>query len=214
MRFFVWCLMFSSGIVLSGCITTIGQYGDAPNVGSVELGSTRVHLPQNAPSISQQYHKIPDGRERDKSSSEHEHLGLDFIAKLGTPVIAPADGRVIKSFNEPMYGNTLIVDHGVDQNGRKIQTIYKHLQKRVAKIGDVVVRGQQIGKLGKTGVLSAGLNHLHFEIYRENDSGHMEVVDPNLYWVRGAGKVTCFSKSSNWPDLPFRITHPVVCKDI
>ena len=85
------------------------------------------------------------------------HEGDDFSAKIGTPVVATADGVVKKSKYWGTYGNYIEIDHG---NGYR--TVFAHLSKRKVKAGDKVLRGQTIGKVGNTGKSTA--SHLHYEI--------------------------------------------------
>jgi murein DD-endopeptidase MepM/ murein hydrolase activator NlpD len=88
------------------------------------------------------------------------HEGADFMAEVGTPAYAAAGGVVIYSDMHPQYGNMIEVDHG---NG--LITRYAHLSKRLAKIGDVVLSGGEIGQVGSTGRATGP--HLHFEV-RQN----------------------------------------------
>jgi len=88
------------------------------------------------------------------------HEGMDFMAEIGTPAYAAAGGVVIYSDLHPQYGNMIEVDHG---NG--LITRYAHLSKRLAKIGDVVLSGGEIGQVGSTGRATGP--HLHFEV-RQN----------------------------------------------
>jgi hypothetical protein len=85
------------------------------------------------------------------------HLGLDIVAATGTPVIAPADGRVTSAGNRGHYGILVEIDHG-----HGIVTRYAHLSRAAVKTGQRVQRGQDIGAVGNTG-LSAG-PHLHYEV--------------------------------------------------
>lgn len=86
------------------------------------------------------------------------HAGIDLAGPIGTPILATADGKVIRAnYNRGGYGNVIDVDHG---NG--IITRYAHLSKLQVRKGDVVSRGQQIGKMGSTG-RSTG-SHLHYEV--------------------------------------------------
>lgn len=161
-----------------------------------------VTVPANAPSISQQFRRGAAGG---------DHLGTDFIAAVGTPVLAAAPGRVTRSFFDPAYGNTVEIDHGRDPAGQQIVTRYVHLNSRDVPVGAAVSRGQQIGSLGRTGVLSGGIAHLHFEVWAGSQRDPGNAVDPNTLWARGPGRVGCFDPSRPVPDRPFRITHPVVC---
>ena len=173
-----------------------------------------VAVPANAPSIRQQY--MPVTREGDRG-----HLGVDFSAPVGTPVYAAAAGRVYLSYHEPMYGNRIILDHGKDKTGRRIFTVYKHLDTRIVSAGTRVAQGQQIGTLGETGLLSS-YPHLHFEVMREISPGRRRATgsnwwqgmvqeDPNLYWARGVGQPTCERQvPGGQGHLP--IVYPVACR--
>jgi murein DD-endopeptidase MepM/ murein hydrolase activator NlpD len=85
------------------------------------------------------------------------HEGVDFMSEVGSPVVAAAGGVVVYSDNHPEYGNMVEVDHG---NG--LVTRYAHLSSRLVKVGDVVLRGGELGEVGNTG-RSTG-PHLHFEV--------------------------------------------------
>jgi murein DD-endopeptidase MepM/ murein hydrolase activator NlpD len=76
---------------------------------------------------------------------------------VGTPIIAAAGGVVIAAEYHHEYGNMLEIDHG---NG--IVTRYAHASRLLAKVGDIVRRGQQVAAIGTTG-RSTGA-HLHFEV--------------------------------------------------
>jgi len=88
------------------------------------------------------------------------HEGMDFMAEVGEPVHAAAGGVVVYSDLHPQYGNMIEVDHG---NG--LSTRYAHMSKRLVKAGDVVLSGEEIGKVGSTGRATGP--HLHFEV-RQN----------------------------------------------
>ncbi|MCX7183795.1 MAG: M23 family metallopeptidase [Nitrosospira sp.] len=85
------------------------------------------------------------------------HEGVDFIAEIGTPIMAAAGGVVVYSDYHPEYGNMIDIDHGNDLVSR-----YAHAAKRLVKPGQVVLRGQKIAEVGSTG-RSTG-PHLHFEV--------------------------------------------------
>jgi murein DD-endopeptidase MepM/ murein hydrolase activator NlpD len=88
------------------------------------------------------------------------HEGMDFMAEVGTDAHAAAGGVVAYSDFHPQYGNMIEIDHG---NG--MVTRYAHLSKRLVKVGDVVLSGGIIGKVGSTGRATGP--HLHFEV-RQN----------------------------------------------
>lgn len=89
------------------------------------------------------------------------HAGVDFSADKGTPVIATADGVVTKAGWQGSFGKAVLIDHGRNQ----LATRYGHMTEVFARPGQVVRRGEVIGRAGSTG-RSTG-NHLHYEvIYR------------------------------------------------
>jgi len=92
-----------------------------------------------------------------KKVDQQVHLGFDLAVAQHTPVIAANDGRVVWAAPLGIYGNCIVVDHGYG-----LQSIYGHLSEIAVKEGDVVKRGQEMGKSGSTGL--AGGDHLHFSM--------------------------------------------------
>jgi murein DD-endopeptidase MepM/ murein hydrolase activator NlpD len=97
---------------------------------------------------------------------KNPHRGVDFRAPAGTAVEAVADGRVILA--EPHYyaGNSMYIDHG---NG--VISLYFHLSRFDVSPGDIIKRGQIIGRSGSTGRATGP--HLHLSI-----SVQGQLVDP------------------------------------
>ncbi len=85
------------------------------------------------------------------------HKGVDIGSPDGTPVHAPADGRVIKAGMGTGYGREIEIDHG---NG--IVTVYGHLQGFNVVDGQNVVKGEVIGFTGHSGHTQG--HHLHYEV--------------------------------------------------
>ncbi|MEX0637591.1 MAG: M23 family metallopeptidase, partial [Burkholderiales bacterium] len=85
------------------------------------------------------------------------HEGIDFLADVGSPIVAAAGGVVIFAGFHPQYGNVVDIDHGNDLVSR-----YAHASKLHVREGDVVQRGRRIADVGTTG-RSTG-PHLHFEV--------------------------------------------------
>jgi len=97
------------------------------------------------------------------------HTGVDFAAPQGTPVLAALAGRVVLAEAIQGYGLTVVLDHG-----RGLQTLYAHLERIDALIGDPLEQGQALGTVGMSGTATGP--HLHFELRRR---GHTTVaVDP------------------------------------
>jgi hypothetical protein len=89
------------------------------------------------------------------------HHGVDFLAPVGTPIIATADGMIIKSGQTDGYGLSLEIQHA---NGFKSK--YAHASLLQVKVGDEVKQGQVIAFVGNSG-RSTGA-HLHYEILVSN----------------------------------------------
>lgn len=99
-----------------------------------------------------------------------QHIGIDFVAPTGTPVVAVADGTIALAGVQGGYGNLVIVDHGSGHT-----TYYAHLSAFAPDLqeGDIVRRGRVIGLVGSTG-WSTG-PHLHFEVRK--DGRYMDPAD-------------------------------------
>ncbi len=104
----------------------------------------------------------PFGWRRDPFTGKRRfHEGLDITNRVGTPVVAPADGIVIFAGRNGGYGNVIYISHGFG-----ISTRYGHLYKIFVKVGQHVQRGDIIGEIGNTG-RSTG-PHLHYEVRLNN----------------------------------------------
>ena len=92
-----------------------------------------------------------------KKVDQQVHLGFDLAVTAHTPVVAANDGKIVWAAPLGIYGNCIVVDHGYT-----LQSIYGHLSEIGVKEGDMVKRGQVMGKSGSTGL--AGGDHLHFSM--------------------------------------------------
>ncbi|BCB04577.1 hypothetical protein KH172YL63_27100 [Bacillus sp. KH172YL63] len=109
------------------------------------------------------------------------HKGIDIGGEVGSPVFAVDKGIVMKSYLSETYGHVVFVRHN---NG--YETVYAHLESRMADEGQEVLQGQQLGTLGNTG-RSTGA-HLHFEVHRGEWTIDKDyAVDP--FRVFGHGEV-------------------------
>jgi murein DD-endopeptidase MepM/ murein hydrolase activator NlpD len=94
-----------------------------------------------------------------KMWSKGYHTGVDYACKVGTDIVAVADGKIENASWGKSYGTQLV---------QKVEggwVIYAHLSKNLVKAGDKVKKGQLIAKSGNTGNSSGP--HLHFEM-RDN----------------------------------------------
>jgi len=88
------------------------------------------------------------------------HLGMDFTAPHGTPIYATADGVVSDAgFNTGGFGNRVVINHG-----NSYETLYGHMYRIKARVGQRVKRGEVIGYVGNTGKSSGP--HCHYEVHR------------------------------------------------
>lgn len=84
------------------------------------------------------------------------HNGVDYVAPVGTPIMAAGDGRVIASAYNKLNGHYVFIQHA-----NNIVTKYLHLSKRLVANGAKVRQGEAIGRLGATGRVTGA--HLHYE---------------------------------------------------
>ncbi|MBL8234936.1 MAG: M23 family metallopeptidase, partial [Bryobacterales bacterium] len=105
-----------------------------------------------------------------KLIDEQVHLGFDLASTKHADVLAANDGKVIYAAPLGIYGNAIVVDHGL-----AVQSLYAHLSEIKVKVGDTVKRSQLIGQSGATGL--AGGDHLHFSIQVDGVS-----VNPLEWW--------------------------------
>ena len=103
------------------------------------------------------------------------HSGIDLAASMGegSPIYAPANGKVTFVGQKGGYGNCIMLDNGKIDN-INVSSLYGHLKSWTVKHGQQVYKGNVIGYEGSTGMATAA--HLHFEV-RENGN----VVNPSKY---------------------------------
>jgi murein DD-endopeptidase MepM/ murein hydrolase activator NlpD len=97
-----------------------------------------------------------------KFADDYYHRGLDYAGATGSPVTAPAAGRVaMVGFVKDgfrIHGNAIGIDHG-----QGVVSIFMHLSKINVKEGDIVKPGELIGAIGTTGASTGP--HLHWGLY-------------------------------------------------
>ena len=91
------------------------------------------------------------------------HTGLDFAAPIGTPIYATGNGAVTEAdFDAGGYGNHVVISHGYGY-----QTLYGHMVKIKARVGQQVKRGEVIGWVGSTGKSTGP--HCHYEVIKNGE---------------------------------------------
>jgi murein DD-endopeptidase MepM/ murein hydrolase activator NlpD len=98
------------------------------------------------------------------------HLGFDLAVTAAVPIVAANAGTVVHADYLGIYGNCVILDHGLG-----VQSLYAHLSSIDVSPGQAVGKGDQLGRSGMTGL--AGGDHLHFTILV---GGH--AVNPVDWW--------------------------------
>ncbi|HZG16299.1 MAG TPA: M23 family metallopeptidase [Candidatus Bathyarchaeia archaeon] len=111
------------------------------------------------------YQRIVNG----KPSSRH--MAIDIANKEGTPVYASNAGKVVLAESLYLTGNTVMIDHGLS-----LFSSYGHMSKLDVKAGQIVKKGQLIGRVGSTG-FSTG-PHLHYAMLIGNT-----FINPNPFFT-------------------------------
>jgi murein DD-endopeptidase MepM/ murein hydrolase activator NlpD len=90
-----------------------------------------------------------------KDVDKQVHLGFDLAKTANVSIVASQRGRVVHASDLGIYGNCVVIDHGMG-----VLSLYGHLSSIGVKVGDMVDKGQELGRSGMTGL--AGGDHLHF----------------------------------------------------
>lgn len=143
------------------------QGGDA----DAALASMRLLLPVQGVRAEELRDTFGDSR-----SEGRVHDAIDIMAPRNAPVLAAADGRVVKLFRSVKGGITLYQLASADEH---IVLYYAHLERYADGIseGHLARRGETIAYVGDTGNASPGNTHLHFQIYRVADPKHFYTGD-------------------------------------
>jgi len=140
-----------------------------------------------------------------QSSHRDPHHGVEFLNGFGTPVLAAADGVVVVAGDDRQptspqgawpitfygpysyfYGNLVVIEHAAPEAllqafpdlPQPIYTLYAHLSEISVQTGEAVKAGQQIGKVGLTGIAEG--SHLHFEV-RLGENTYPSSRNPELW---------------------------------
>jgi len=129
------------------------------------------------------------------------HRGVDIAGRMGTDVLAAADGRVtVARDNRDLCGLIIVIDH--DPHGYR--TVYCHSSVIAVRPGDRVKRGQRIGAVGTSGQRAwPGFEHVHLELQRGRDSRDIEDPLPKI--------IGCFDGTKAYPADRLVLTYPVKC---
>jgi murein DD-endopeptidase MepM/ murein hydrolase activator NlpD len=120
------------------------------------------------------------------------HLGFDLASTAAAPVLAANHGQVMHAGWLGIYGNCVILDHGMG-----LQSLYAHLSSIEVGVGDMVAMDQQLGRSGATGL--AGGDHLHFTMLLAG-----RAVTPIDWWSAQwvEDRITRKLRDAGAPDTP------------
>lgn len=117
------------------------------------------------------------------------HLGVEFVNERNTAVYAAKAGRVIFAGEDDdtllgprlgYYGNVVILAHDLRSlAGRRLFTLYGHLEKIDVKAGEIVDDQARVGRVGSSGVAIGA--HLHFEVRVGNPFDYRNTRNPELW---------------------------------
>lgn len=156
------------------------------------ISGDRIFIPQSSRRTSEEYLEASNLPVAGKITSLYGirggrmHYGIDIANRTGTPVKASKEGFVIASKWMKGFGQVVKIKSGSNTY------LYAHLSKRLVKKGDVVVKGQTVGKVGSTG--NATGPHLHFEIHVNNHP-----IDPLNYFDRSSSLAK--GEDDNFPNI-------------
>jgi murein DD-endopeptidase MepM/ murein hydrolase activator NlpD len=105
-----------------------------------------------------------------KEVDSQTHLGFDLAKVVNSPIVAANRGKVVHASPLGIYGNCVIIDHGMG-----VQSLYGHLSSIAVQVGDTVEKEQELGRSGMTGL--AGGDHLHFTMLVNG-----QMVNPVEWW--------------------------------
>jgi murein DD-endopeptidase MepM/ murein hydrolase activator NlpD len=105
-----------------------------------------------------------------KEVDRQVHLGFDLARTVNSPVVAANAGKVLYAAPLGIYGNCVVVDHGMG-----VQSLYGHLSSIRVQVGQTVAKEEELGRSGMTGL--AGGDHLHFTMLVNG-----QMVNPVEWW--------------------------------
>jgi murein DD-endopeptidase MepM/ murein hydrolase activator NlpD len=119
--------------------------------------------------------------------SDIVHTGIDIPSPTGTPVLAAANGLVVwagyglfsgESDPDDPYGLAVTIRHNFGYEGKRLYTVYAHMDEILVNVGQEIKSGDMLGMVGTTGFTTGP--HLHFEVRMEQNS-YFATFNPELW---------------------------------
>ena len=182
-------------------------------------------MPKNSPPIISDYHSRY-GVLGGSRNNPKKHGGIDFYIKVGSPIIAAADGKVygVKK-KDKCVGNQFAIYFGKSSDGINLYATHMHVGKIHVKEGDIVKRGQLVADAGKRVKTDCGggMEHVHFHMSKNKGKGTSGDdwgtwrylgkpkgwINPHEYWTGGKGRPECFVEGKKYSEG--LLTLPVLC---
>ena len=167
------CYLYINNQVRTANVQTLRDIG-RDSASAMLWSGVFERLPRSAPRAGFGDHRFFSYQ--GKPVGESYHLGFDLASVRNAEVPAANSGRVVFCGNLGIYGNLIVIDHGLG-----LMSLYSHLNDQLVKAGDVVQKGQIIAHTGSTG-LAFG-DHLHFGILVGGvEVTPLEWLDPK--WIK------------------------------
>jgi murein DD-endopeptidase MepM/ murein hydrolase activator NlpD len=122
------------------------------------------------------------------------HTGIDIDAQEKTPIMAASPGTIVwvgwglftetPGYDKDPYGIAVVIRHDFGYNDQKLYTVYAHMNRALATVGQHVETGDIIGLVGATGATTGP--HVHFEVRLGENSFH-HTLNPELWIVPPQG---------------------------
>ena len=167
------CYLYINNQVRAANVQTLREIGKDTAAAMLWSG-TFTRLPRSAARAGFADHRF--FHYQGKLVGESFHLGFDLASVRNADVPAANSGRVVYTGDLGIYGNLVVIDHGLG-----LMSLYSHLSEIQVNKGDVVKKGQTIARTGSTG-LAFG-DHLHFGMLVGGvEVTPLEWIDPK--WIR------------------------------
>ena len=170
------------GLISSGIGAIMGGQGgglpmggqtEAQGSGSTSTTGNKSDMPKWVRPASGPITSKYGPRKPPKAGASSFHKGIDIGAKMGSPIVAAADGKVTYAGVNGTFGNHVKVTHAAGY-----VSSYSHMTRISVKVGDRIAAGNQVGTCGSTGNSTGP--HLHFEIKKDGANIDPATVVPGL----------------------------------